>query len=240
MLRRIAIGLLVTTTTIAFADTEVQEGGLSGSAGAPEEHVIRLQQFDPQDGSRALQRIELAFFTGLFAEAVTSGEPDSGFVTIEASLDADYAFADGTPIATTTTLVQDTLDNSDGPLAISYLDEDLVDIVIATPRGLAPWVGTGEIELHAVVLMLLDESPEGLLWDFLASGVVQYRAVYHFETVAPCPSDLDGDGMTGGSDLGELVASWGACDGCQADLDGDGTVNGVDLGLFFAAWGPCR
>lgn len=229
--------LLAVTSHAVLADTEVQEGGLSGSAGAPEEHVIRLHQFDPQDGSRTLQMVEMEFFTGLFAEAVTSGEP--GWVTIQASLDADYSYADGTPIAETATLVQDELDNSDGPLAISYLDEDIATVSLESPRSLAPWIGTGEIELGAVVLMLLEESPEGLLWEFLASGVVQYRVVYHFDPAPPCPTDLDGDGITGGADLGAFMSFWGGCDACAADFNDDGRVDGVDLGAMFAAWGPC-
>lgn len=233
----LSLSLLALANHAVLADTEVQEGGLSGSAGAPEEHVIRLHQFDPQDGARTLQMVEMEFFTGLFAEAVTSGEP--GWVTIRASLDADYAYADGTPIAGTATLIQDQLDNSDGPLAISYLEEDIATVVLDSPRAMSPWIGTGDIEVGAMVLMLLEESPEGLLWEFFASGVVQYRIVYHFETAPPCPTDLDGDGTTGGADLGAFMSVWGDCDTCAADFNGDGRVDGVDLGAMFAAWGPC-
>ena len=51
--------------------------------------------------------------------------------------------------------------------------------------------------------------------------------------------DLNFDGSVDGSDLGLLLASWGACPGgavCLADLNGDGTVDGSDLGLLLAAW----
>ncbi|MBM4112738.1 MAG: hypothetical protein FJ253_05095 [Phycisphaerae bacterium] len=49
--------------------------------------------------------------------------------------------------------------------------------------------------------------------------------------------DLNGDGEIGGSDLGELLGGWGACDGCPADLNGDGVVDGDDLGTLLGNWG---
>lgn len=51
--------------------------------------------------------------------------------------------------------------------------------------------------------------------------------------------DLDGDGVVGGGDLGQLFIAWGTCDDCDADLDGDGSVGGSDLGQLFIAWGNC-
>lgn len=55
-----------------------------------------------------------------------------------------------------------------------------------------------------------------------------------------CPADLDGDGVTGGQDLGLLFVAWGPCSGdCPADLNDDGVVDGQDLGLLFTAWGDC-
>ncbi len=53
----------------------------------------------------------------------------------------------------------------------------------------------------------------------------------------PCPGDLDGDGVVGGSDLGLLFVQWGGPG--SADLDGDGVVRGSDLGLLFVGWGIC-
>jgi hypothetical protein len=54
----------------------------------------------------------------------------------------------------------------------------------------------------------------------------------------PCPTDLDGNGVTDGGDLGLLIAAWNTADPA-ADLDGNGVVDGGDLGLLIAAWGPC-
>ena len=56
----------------------------------------------------------------------------------------------------------------------------------------------------------------------------------------PCSAaDLDGNGQVGSSDLGLLIAAWGACSGCPADINGDGKVDGGDLAQIIAFWGPC-
>ncbi len=55
--------------------------------------------------------------------------------------------------------------------------------------------------------------------------------------VACAPSDLNCDGVVNGADLGQLLASWGACpQSCPADLNGSGTVDGADLGVLLADW----
>lgn len=56
---------------------------------------------------------------------------------------------------------------------------------------------------------------------------------------APCPADLNSDGVVNGADLGLLLGSWGVCPGCPADLNADGVVNGADLGLMLGSWGAC-
>jgi hypothetical protein len=53
---------------------------------------------------------------------------------------------------------------------------------------------------------------------------------------APCPADLNGDGVVGGADLGGLLASWGTNGG---DIDGNGDTDGADLGVLLAGWGNC-
>jgi len=52
-----------------------------------------------------------------------------------------------------------------------------------------------------------------------------------------CPGDLDGDAMTGGSDLAALLAGWGQPG--DTDLNNDGTTDGADLAALLAAWGSC-
>ena len=52
----------------------------------------------------------------------------------------------------------------------------------------------------------------------------------------PGSSDLNGDGLVNGADLGLLLAAWGTCDGCPEDINGDGFVTGADLGLMLSDW----
>lgn len=53
----------------------------------------------------------------------------------------------------------------------------------------------------------------------------------------PCPADLNGDHIVGGSDLGALLGNFGGSG--SGDINLDGVVNGSDLGLLLGAWGPC-
>ena len=56
----------------------------------------------------------------------------------------------------------------------------------------------------------------------------------------PCPADLDGDGVVGGSDLAQLLADWGCLgEDCDADLNADGSVGGPDLATLLSVWGDC-
>jgi hypothetical protein len=58
-----------------------------------------------------------------------------------------------------------------------------------------------------------------------------------YETGNPCPSDLDGDGAIGASDLSALLGNWGNAG--VGDIDGDGSVGASDLSALLGAWGPC-
>ncbi len=51
----------------------------------------------------------------------------------------------------------------------------------------------------------------------------------------PCPGDLDGDGDTDQSDLGQLLGSYGVDGG--GDLDGDGDTDQSDLGILLGDYG---
>ncbi|MCH8968375.1 MAG: hypothetical protein IIA66_04580 [Planctomycetes bacterium] len=59
----------------------------------------------------------------------------------------------------------------------------------------------------------------------------------------PCPTDVDGDGNTGASDLAVLLGSWGPCapgNSCAClDADGDLNIGAFDLAFLLGAWGPC-
>ena len=64
-------------------------------------------------------------------------------------------------------------------------------------------------------------------------------AFYHAAVNTPCrePADVDCSGEVDATDLGTLLASWGASDG-PADLDGSRSVDATDLAKMLAAWGP--
>jgi formylglycine-generating enzyme required for sulfatase activity len=57
---------------------------------------------------------------------------------------------------------------------------------------------------------------------------------------AQCPGDIVPNGVVNGTDLAEVLASWGPCSSCNADTNGDGQVNGQDLAAVLGGWGPCR
>ena len=54
-----------------------------------------------------------------------------------------------------------------------------------------------------------------------------------------CPSDINGDGISDGADMGIVLGGWGPCITlcCDADLNIDGQVNGTDLAIVLGAWG---
>ena len=59
---------------------------------------------------------------------------------------------------------------------------------------------------------------------------------------AQCPSDLNADGRTDGTDLSVVLLHWGACssgESCSGDINDDGLVNGTDLTALLAGWGSC-
>ncbi len=86
-----------------------------------------------------------------------------------------------------------------------------------------------------------DAPPEpatGTLGFFKTSGSIGFGGMAPIGEI-PVNADVDGDGLVGGSDLGVLLASWGACpdgSGCRADINRDGIVNGLDLGLLLENW----
>lgn len=73
------------------------------------------------------------------------------------------------------------------------------------------------------------------MWTILNTGTA---IVARYESPV-CNGDVTGDGAVDGSDLADLLASWGRCASCEADITGDGMVDGADLAALLAAWGPC-
>ena len=54
----------------------------------------------------------------------------------------------------------------------------------------------------------------------------------------PCPGDVDGDGVVGGTDLAAILGYWGSSNP-NYDLDESGSVDGADLAMILGRWGMC-
>jgi hypothetical protein len=84
--------------------------------------------------------------------------------------------------------------------------------------------GTGGIDL------LPDGGDRAALVAFVAS-------IDETTETFPLSSDITGDGIVDGADLGFLLGEWNPpCPGCRSDLNEDGLVNGADLGLLLIDW----
>ena len=60
------------------------------------------------------------------------------------------------------------------------------------------------------------------------------------QTECPCPTDFNGDGEVGVTDLLVVVSSWGPCEiGCDGDANEDAVVDANDLLMVISAWGAC-
>lgn len=86
----------------------------------------------------------------------------------------------------------------------------------------------------------------GISGDFAISGAPgddeegsAAGAAYVFESVCPCPWDLNNSGHVDAADLIELLGAWGTDPGGPPDFDGDGDVDAFDLLDLLGAWGAC-
>ena len=70
---------------------------------------------------------------------------------------------------------------------------------------------------------------------FTAQWIVTFKGNFA-GCAAPCPTDLNGDGVTGSADLAALLNGWGTS---SPDLNGDGTVGSADLSTLLNGWGAC-
>jgi len=68
-------------------------------------------------------------------------------------------------------------------------------------------------------------------------GVPNLWAVDLSNAAAPCPADLDADGVVASADLAIFLGNWGVAG--QADVNGDGSVGSEDLSILLGSWGPC-
>ena len=67
-------------------------------------------------------------------------------------------------------------------------------------------------------------------------GMLNVDAAVRAALPIPCPADLTKDRIVNGTDLGQLLGSWGTP---QGDINGDANTDGSDLGILLGTWGSC-
>ncbi len=78
------------------------------------------------------------------------------------------------------------------------------------------------------------------LWNDMpqTGGTAPHLALFELgPATPPCPGDLDGDFVVGGTDLTSILSNWGQPG--SADINGDGIVDGIDLSVVLGGWGDC-
>ena len=131
------------------------------------------------------------------------------------------------------------------PVGVAFIDSQIAAWVMASSQGYTgkPITGDGtpigdEVYEYAYlgnqVVHIRGNASHGMntrqeeyLLDFLSEWPI---------VISECFSDLNGDGMVDGGDIGLMVAAW---DTDKFDLNGDGTTDGGDLGLLLLDWGKC-
>ena len=130
-------------------------------------------------------------------------------------------------------------------VGVAFIDSQVAAWILATTQGYngKPITGDGTdigngvyeyaypgnqvVHIRGDALHGMNSRQEEYLLDFLSEWPI---------VVVDCFSDLNGDGMIDGGDIGLLVAAWNTD---THDLNGDGVTNGADLGLLLNDWGDC-
>lgn len=138
--------------------------------------------------------------------------------------------ASGTPLVQdeTVLLVARALKNPEGTItwslhvnpSIGALEPESPDVVMTIPGSALPQA----VMIYNDGGFSTDEIRVGTTWGSVLG-------------IAPCPADLDHNGVVDGADLGELLGQWGSAG--AADFNGDGVVDGDDLGSLLGGWGDC-
>ena len=68
------------------------------------------------------------------------------------------------------------------------------------------------------------------------TGTSQWIVNLGMVSAPACPTDVNGDGITGSADLSVLLNGWGTA---SPDLNGDGIVGSADLSVMLNGWGAC-
>jgi hypothetical protein len=98
----------------------------------------------------------------------------------------------------------------------------------------APTACTGDAFGHAIAL----DSATLAVGAYATDGAAPNQGALHLDAIAPapCPGDLDGNGIVDSADLGARLSAWGTP---AADLDGNGDTGASDLAAMLNAWGAC-
>ncbi|MFM1882049.1 MAG: hypothetical protein RJA05_458 [Planctomycetota bacterium] len=112
---------------------------------------------------------------------------------------------------------------------------DFAHAVFADIGSLKLTVTDGRLEISGDVL--IGEALILLGFPKATSGLRIGSLVVSADLDVACKTDIDGDGETGGADLGILLSQWGMAG--SADFSGNGSVGGEDLGVLLSAWGSC-
>jgi hypothetical protein len=102
-------------------------------------------------------------------------------------------------------------------------------------------ISASDINRNGSIIGLAKDSTSIFGYLLTDTELINLDAVEAGTAGCPCPSDLNGDGITDGGDLGLFLTYWGSADECSpGNLDGQGPVNGADLGVLLTGWGACN
>ena len=96
-----------------------------------------------------------------------------------------------------------------------------------------------ELELYSTDGVTAPSAPFWIVFNDERTELEHDAAIAWVEAnlaTTPCPTDLDGNGDTGSSDLATLLSAWGTA---TADLTGDGNTDSADIAALLSAWGTC-
>jgi hypothetical protein len=152
---------------------------------------------------------------GTFPRAVAMGDFDG-----DDDLDAAIATDDDT-IGPGVVVLK----NSFSDVGVPALVDPSAFVVDANPV----WVAVADLNGDGIPDVVTSNSDDGSGTGGSVTGLIS----------TPCPSDLDGDGEVGFTDLLAILERWGPCPGCPEDIDGDGIVGMNDLLAVLLLWGGC-
>ena len=233
-----------------------QNFGLVGG-GAGTRQIVWMNRFVIQPGAEIVTHISVAFGAVPNGSAATAflwydvnqdGNPDDAFV-IAGVTDLVVNANPGSPVGFTSFDIPDTalipgdvvyagclmeISPAEQP---ARLDIDGTDqgLVLYPPNAHSFIAGDTQspINPNALAFAQLPITPVAAAFGFDGNWVVRMDAS---PILAPCPTDLDGDGFTSAADLAALLAAWNTG---LVDFNGDGATTARDLAILLAAWGPC-